>query len=104
MTTAKIGAGQLQATLIAQTNALRPTNSLSSVRITAIGNAAVTLNGSPVAAGQTITLPAGSTQATLLLDRRGPPQNPGLASTVAFVVTDACGEWKSFVGGGPSAF
>jgi hypothetical protein len=29
---------------------------------------------------------------------------PGVASTVHLVVTDGCGAWPTFVGGGPSAF
>jgi hypothetical protein len=29
---------------------------------------------------------------------------PGVASTVRFVVTDGCGTWNSFAGGGPNAF
>jgi N-acetylneuraminic acid mutarotase len=104
VTTAKLAAGQLQATLTAHTNASTPTNRLISIRFTAINNAAVRLNGSPVTAGPTITLPAGAQQATLLIDRHAPAQNPGLASTVAFAVSDLCGEWKSFVGGGSGAF
>jgi hypothetical protein len=57
-----------------------------------------------VSPGQTVTLPEGAQRATLLLDRRAPAQNPDLASGVSFVATDACGEWPSFVGGGPGAF
>jgi hypothetical protein len=100
VSTAKIGPGQLQATLTAQTNGSTPLNNLLSVRIISIANAAVQLNGSSVSVGQTITFPADTTQATLLLTR----QAAGQASTVAFVVSDLCGEWKSFVGGGPGAF
>jgi len=29
---------------------------------------------------------------------------PGQAATVELVVTDGCGEWPTFVGGGPNAF
>jgi hypothetical protein len=104
VTTAKLGPGQLQATLTAESLPGAPPNSLSSVRIGSINNAAVRLNGSPVTTGQTVTLPEGSRQATLLLDRHAPDQNPGLASGVGFAVTDACGEWSTFVGGGPSGF
>jgi hypothetical protein len=28
----------------------------------------------------------------------------GQASTVELVVTDGCGDWPTFVGGGPNAF
>jgi hypothetical protein len=98
--TTKLGSGQLRAILGAQTNVGTTTNGLSSVRITKIANAAVTVNGAAAAEGQTVTLPANSQQATLLVTRA----TGGQATTVSFAVTDACGEWKSFVGGGPSAF
>jgi hypothetical protein len=81
-----------------------PANSLSSVRFTRIDNAAVGLNGSPVSVGPTFPLPAGSQQAALLVTRQAPAQDPNKASTVSFVVADACGTWTSFVGGGPGAF
>jgi hypothetical protein len=102
--TAKLGTGQMQATLAALTSSNTPTNSLSSVRIISIDNAVVRLNGGIVAVGQTVPLANGTQQATLLLDRRAPAGNPILASTVQFAVTDRCGEWKSFIGGGPAAF
>jgi len=37
--------------------------------------------------------------ASFVLKRIGPG-----AVTLPFTVTDACGEWRTFVGGGPSAF
>ena len=98
------GPGRLEATVRAQTLPGTPTNSLSSVRLTRIDHAAVQLNGSPAAVGPAIPLPAGAQQATLLLTRQAPAQNPAVASTVAFEVVDACGPWPSFVGGGPNAF
>jgi hypothetical protein len=100
VTTTKVGPGQLLATLATQTNVGTSTNVLSSVRILSIANAAVQINGSPVLAGQTIALPAGAQQAALLVVR----ENASQASTVSFAVMDACGEWKSLVGGGPGAF
>jgi uncharacterized repeat protein (TIGR01451 family) len=100
VTAAATGPGLLTATIDAQTSAGTPSNSLSSIRITSILNATVQINGSPVSADQTVSLPGGTAQASLSVQR----QTGGQASTVAFVVTDACGEWKSFVGGGPGAF
>jgi hypothetical protein len=100
VTTAKLGPGQLQATLRAETSTGVPTNSLTSVRIGAITNATATLDGRPVVAGQVVTLPPGTEQVTLLVQL----QTAGQGGGVGFVVTDACGEWRSFVGGGPSAF
>lgn len=102
--TVKVGPGQLLATLSAQTLPDAPANTLQIITIGSIENAAVTVNGSPVTAGQTVTLTAGAQQATVLLDRRAPGGRPDLASSVGFVVVDDCGEWKTLVGGGPEAF
>jgi hypothetical protein len=100
VSTTRTGSGQLQATIAAQTSSGTPTNSLQSITVTRIDGAVVQVNGSPIATGATITFPGGTSQATLLIER----QAPGAASHVGFSVTDACGEWKSFVGGGPGAF
>jgi hypothetical protein len=100
ITTAVAGPGLLSATIAAQTSPSTPTNGLISVRITRIDNATVTLNGSPAAVGPTVTLPGGTSQATLLIQR----QVTGQASTVSMVAVDGCGDWPTFVGGGPSAF
>ncbi|MGE3268709.1 MAG: choice-of-anchor Q domain-containing protein, partial [Chloroflexota bacterium] len=102
--TSKPNPGQLQITLSAPTLPDGTANGLSSITIGSIENAAVSVNGSSVTAGQSVTLPAGTQQVTVLLDRRAPDQQPDHASNVGFVVVDACGEWKSFVGGGPEAF
>jgi hypothetical protein len=99
--TVKTASGQLRATLTAQASPGVPTNSLSSVRIGAITNAAVTLDGNPVAAGQTVALPPGAREATLIVDRHAPGKDPTQATGVGLVVTDACGEWRTFVGSGP---
>jgi hypothetical protein len=100
VSTTRAGSGQLRATIAAQTSPATPTNTLQSITITRIDGAAVQINGSPIAAGATVTFPNGTSQVALLVER----QAPGVASNVAFSVTDACGEWKSFVGGGPGAF
>ena len=104
ITTQTIGAGQIETTIRAQTAPGTPTNSLRTVRFTRIDNAAVRLNGSPAGLGPAISLPAGAQQATLVVTRQSPAQNPALAATVAFEVEDLCGPWPSFVGGGPGAF
>jgi hypothetical protein len=46
-----------------------------------------------------IQIPAGATEFTFRVRRTAPG-----AVTVPFTVTDACGEWKTFVGGGAGAF
>ena len=94
------GSGLLSATIAAQTFPSTPANRLIGVRLTRLDNALVTLNGSPVTGGQPVNLPGATSQATLLVQR----QAAGRASTVSFVVIDTCGEWPTFVGGGPTAF
>jgi hypothetical protein len=53
-----------------------------------------------VTSGQTITLGTGITSQQFFVRRT----NAGVASTVPLTVTDVCGAWPTFVGGGPSAF
>jgi hypothetical protein len=64
-------------------------------------NAAVSFPGPISDDGTTKTYvpPAASTTASFQVLR----QASGQATTVPFVVTDHCGAWKSFVGGGPNA-
>ncbi len=100
MTTAVVGPGQLHAAISAHSSPATANNTLASIRVTAVNNATATLNGNAVGVGQTVNLPAGTTQITLVVQRH----EAGRASTVNFVVTDVCGEWSSFVGGGPGAF
>jgi hypothetical protein len=59
----------------------------------------VTLNGQPVVAGQTVTPPANSSTVIFSVRRAA----AGQATTVRFTVTDQCGSWPTFVGGGPNA-
>ena len=92
--------GQLQATIATQTLPATPANTLQRITIARLEDATAVLNSVPVAAGATVLLPAGTTQITLLIQR----QNPAAATMVSFVLTDVCGDWPSFVGGGPGAF
>ena len=46
----------------------------------------------------TVNLPAGTDQVSFNVKRDGPG-----AITVPLVVTDVCGEWRTFVGGGATA-
>jgi hypothetical protein len=74
-------------------------NTIQRIVFGTLQNATVTLNGQAVADGQTVTLPAGATSASLVVQR----VTPGAATTVPFTVVDGCGEWKTFVGGGTNA-
>jgi len=94
------GAGLLNATLQAQVLPATPVNALTSLRVTALTNVQVSRNGVILAAGPIIPLPPGTQQIVLVVQRLV----PGQAATAQLVVTDACGEWPTFVGGGPNAF
>jgi len=100
VTTTRGAPGQLHAVIEAQTNAGLTSNSLIRVHIVKITNAVVTVNGTTISEGQTVQLPSGIQQVGGLVTR----VTAGQASLVSFEVTDECGVWKSFVGGGPSGF
>lgn len=92
--------GALQVTVSA-TSQSGLSNALHSLTWNSLVNASVTLDGvGPVSQGQVTTLPVGSQTATFQV-RRSTADQP---TTVRFTVSDACGEWRTFVGGGPGAF
>jgi len=95
-----VGSGRLQVTVSATANS-GFANALQSITWDRLDNATVTLvGGGPVSPGQQTTLPAGAQTLTFLVGRVA----TGQAATVHFTVTDACGTWPTFVGGGPTAF
>jgi hypothetical protein len=53
-----------------------------------------------VGANNAFTVPLSGAQAALTLQRT----TAGQAATVHIEVTDGCGTWPSFAGGGPDAF
>jgi hypothetical protein len=53
-----------------------------------------------ITSGRVIDLPSNTSQLTLFVKQ----QSPDLAATVPMIVTDGCGPWQTFVGGGPTAF
>jgi YVTN family beta-propeller protein len=103
--TQSVGGGKLAAHLQMSRLNLRDSqrsNALQSIRFGALQNAKVTLitlNGQAIASGQTVTLPPGTASLDFTVERAA----PGQQTTVPFTVVDGCGEWSSFVGGGPSA-
>jgi hypothetical protein len=87
------------------------------VRVTAFSNATATNNLLELrfGAGQNAQMEAGSQTGSgnFTVQVPQPASNfgfrvlrvtPGQAVTVPFVAVDRCGEWPTFVGGGPSAF
>ena len=84
----------------AQTSGGTPTNDLRELRFVGADNAQVELNGQARAVPFSLPLPAGTQQATFVVVR----STPGQAARVDLVAVDRCGDWPTFVGGGPGAF
>jgi glucose/arabinose dehydrogenase len=102
VTTVPNGSGGLTISLVSSTNASTPHNGLFSIRFIGRDNAEVGIgavqnytSADPVDLGL-------AAQASFTIRRPIPPM-PG-ASTVRFVVTDGCGDWPSFAGGGAGSF
>lgn len=98
VTSAPSGTG-LQVTVTASDTGPPTQNILHSLRFDALDNATVTLGGQIHPLPFTHTPPAGATIASFSVQRVA----AGVPSTVHFTVTDACGTWPSFVGGGTKA-
>jgi hypothetical protein len=99
------GGGTLQTTITARdAGCAQGNNQLFSLQFTRLANATVDVATSPVttvsAAPTTATL-SGHPPSIQLTVRR--PAS-GQAATVELTVTDGCGTWPTFVGGGPTAF
>jgi hypothetical protein len=91
------GDGRLRATL----SVSGANNPLSTLRFTGMANAEVDVAGQTGRSGVfAVDLPAGTTRTDVLVRRLV----AGQAATVQLVIVDRCGEWPTFVGGGPSAF
>lgn len=97
------GAGTVRVTVSAQTNASTPANSLSAIQFntTATSHALISIpNGVQNSTSPPPVNPV-NPQPFVFFVR---PQTPGSYVTVPLMVTDGCGPWNTFVGGGPSAF
>jgi hypothetical protein len=70
-------------------------NTLTLVQVTRLDNATILVNGTPATAGQTVTLPAGATSAQVTVTRIAHG-----AFTARLAVSDGCGPWPTFLGGG----
>lgn len=98
MTVVQDGPGRIVATIsISGAN-----NTISALRFggapRGITNATVNVQGAAtnVTSGQTVNMPAGATQAVLIVTRNGGPV------MVPFTLVDGCGDWPTFVGMGPA--
>ena len=97
------GADHLQVTVQVARPANMPSNQLRNVQFLRSTNASVSVQGQTISSsGGTVTAPAGSTSLGFVVSRQPPGSRTSV--TVPFVVTDDCGDWSTFVGGGGTAF
>jgi hypothetical protein len=96
VSTRSLGGGKLSVTL----EATGAGNGLREIRIGAARNALVEVAGSAGASGFSVALTGSPASVGGTITR----VRPGEAVFVPLVVVDQCGEWRTFVGGGPNAF
>jgi CSLREA domain-containing protein/uncharacterized repeat protein (TIGR01451 family) len=99
--TTAAASGALNVTVTVGNTAGVPTNGIVAIRFTGGTNALIDINGMTGQTGAFIVPFASVSGQVTFVVRRA---TPGQATTVPFVVLDSCGEWPTFVGGGPSAF
>jgi hypothetical protein len=93
--------GTLQATISARSQGC-PNNQLQALRFTRLDNATVDVPGTPlVTVSAPTTIPLTSHPQSVVLTLRRVSSG---AATAQLTVVDSCGEWPTFVGGGPGAF
>lgn len=98
--TTPLGGGRLQVTVAPTSNPGFEAPPIRAIRFEESRQAEIEAAGLPRSAAPfSIAYPEGTTQATFVVQRTGAG-----AVHVGFTVTDACGGWPTFVGGGPGAF
>ncbi|MFN8632435.1 MAG: hypothetical protein U0893_01180 [Chloroflexota bacterium] len=103
VTTRALGGGRLLVSVQVGRPATAPANIVRQVRIVRADNAQVDLLGQTFGSGGGTAVPTtASQQVDFVVTRQ--PANSQAPVTVPFVVTDDCGDWNTFVGGGPTAF
>lgn len=75
-------------------------NGLRELRFGEVKNALVTVAGQSGRAGLVVTLPGMPTSVAIGVTR----ERAAEPVHVPLVVVDQCGDWSTFVGGGPTAF
>lgn len=98
--TSRLTAGRLDVTITAGVGSGAPNNRVKALRFNTPSNARILVNGQQVAGGSRVTWAAGSGPAKFTVERL----QAGAGATVPLVVEDDCGDWTTFVGGGPAAF
>lgn len=99
--TESLSADQLRVTLRATSSAGVPNNVIRSVRFAQTTAALIDIPNGPTGSSGNITFtPTPPSSALIFRVRRAAPNT---AMTAPFVVTDHCGEWRTFVGAGTGA-
>jgi hypothetical protein len=101
--TQAIGGGRLWVNVQVGRPATAPNNIVRKVQILGAEDALVHVLGQSFGAGGGTVTPTSAEQSVAFIVARQ-PSGAGKPITVPFLVTDDCGEWKTFVGGGPTAF
>jgi hypothetical protein len=101
--TKALGNGQLQVWLQVGRPGTAASNIVRQIQIVRAENAEVQILGQTVGPGGGTVIPTTASQTFSFIVTRQPAGNRAPV-TVPFVVTDDCGPWTTFVGGGPSAF
>jgi hypothetical protein len=97
------GPGRLRVTITAQSTpgtGNAASNRLARVTIVSAGNAAVEAGQPLVQVASPLVLASRPASTTLWVRRL----DPALATTVQLLIDDDCGQWPTFVGGGPGSF
>jgi N-acetylneuraminic acid mutarotase len=97
------GAAALGVTLTARDANCTPNNQLQALRFTRLTNATVDVPGvGTISAPSATPIPLTSHPASIVITVRR--VTAGQPATAELTVTDGCGDWPTFVGGGPGAF
>jgi hypothetical protein len=98
--TATVGGRRIQVTVRVGTEGPNVDNTVKTIEFGTPTNATLQMTGQTSIGTSPISLPAGTRQLVFIVQQT----NPSAAVQVPFTVTDACGSWPTFVGGGANAF
>jgi hypothetical protein len=96
----RTSSSQLTVTVVAGVGSGAPNNKLRALRFGTPNNARIMVGSQVIAGGTRLALAANTTQTTFTVNRI----SASAGATVPLVVEDDCGDWSTFVGGGPTAF
>jgi hypothetical protein len=103
VTTSPDGPGRLRVSIVARSLSSAPDampNRLVRVTIGSAVNAVVEAGQPPEPIASSLELTARPTSTTLWVRRL----DPNASTTVRLLIDDNCGQWPTFVGGGPGSF